>query len=255
MQGLFRARALLLKRSRMRETVLQALSYPLFLLALLILLLLVLSFVLVPQFAQVLPPANWQGEAHLLFVLSDFVASWRGLLAGVVLCLGLVLCVLSLPRLCGRCRVLLDHLPPWSIYRRLVGAAWLLQLRDLMLQGIQPREIFARNLKSRISPYLKEKIAAIDARMAEGCNLGVAMYRACPGFPEKSIVEDLVLYASLPGFEGELEAIAEESLTETLESVKGSMRLVSTTLLFGIAAGIVFLLRALSVLQVSFADV
>ncbi len=70
------------------------------------------------------------------------------------------------------------------------------------------------------SPWLKERIRGVKVRLQLGKNFGQALDEAGHDFPDREIIDDLLVYSKLPGFERRLHLIAEEWLQSGLERAK-----------------------------------
>lgn len=241
--GLTLACTMMSNKDVIRKQVIGASAYPLFLLMLCAGVLCVISFILVPEFSKMLPQEKWTGIAAALLLLSNFVASVYGAAAALLFVFTIILIFLTFPVWTGTFRIMADKFPPWSIYREIVGSSWLFSVATLMSAGIQPRQIFSESLMSRTcTPYLKERISAIDYQMSLGKNIGVAMQDAKMEFPSEEVVEDMCVYAELPDLEKQISDIAQEQMIECIENVKQKMKIIQTTLMFTVAILIVFVL-------------
>ena len=249
-QGLMLAADLLKNQGSIKRQVWQSTAYPFFLLLLIMGLMWIIANLLVPQFAAILPPESFQGTAKALLILANFVSSWLGLATILLGCIFLFGIYYSLPRLTGSLRRILDHWPPWSVYREIVGASFLYTLGLMMSLGIKPREIFAWLLAAPAqTPYLKERVAAIDAEMALGKHLGQAMDDAGFDFPSADVIDDLIVYGTLPNFDKQIGPIAREELEECVLYVRNKLKILQICLLFLVVGLIFFVLLALSSLQ------
>lgn len=239
-----------------RNQVLGASVYPLFLLLMCVAVMCIIAFILVPEFTKILPEDKWEGLASALLVISNFVASIWGIVAAISLVLMAVVIFTTLPLITGPIRQKLDKLPPWSIYREVVGVGWMFSVATLMSAGIQPRQIFSESLASvSVSPYLKERIHAIDYQMALGKNIGMAMQDAKMGFPSEEVIEDMVVYAELPDLEKQMSAIAEEQMAACIASVKTKMNLLKIALMFIVVMLILLVILSIFSLQNSMGNV
>lgn len=250
--GLRLAWQMLNSKGAIRKQVIGAAAYPIFLLLLCIGVLCIISFILVPEFTKMLPPERWTGVAGALLMLSDFVASVYGAAVGIAILVLAAVIFFTLPVWTGRLRVFADKYAPWSIYREVVGSSWLFSVATLMSAGIQPRQIFSENLASRTcSPYLRERISAIDYQMGLGNNLGESMSNAGMNFPSEDVVDDMCAYAQLPHLEEQITAIAEEQMENCIEGVKAKMKTIQTLMMFTVVGLILFVIISVFTLQSS----
>ena len=249
-QGLRLAHNLLEQQGIIQRQVLQSTIYPLFLLVLVVALLVIIAKILIPQFLNILPETAFTGAAYALLVVSNLVASPLGLALGLGFLLLQAITFVSLPRWSGGLRKWADRFMPWSIYRQVVGASFLYTLAVLMRLGIKPRQIFAWSLANASqSPYLQERIRALDSEMALGKNLGQALEDCGYNFPSKEVIEDLIIYAELPNLEQQIEEIAREELETCGFEVKAKLKVLQISLLMLIVGLILFVLAAMASLQ------
>jgi type II secretory pathway component PulF len=219
---------------RIKGAIIGAGSYPALLICVLAAALVAASYKIIPAFGEVLPVEQWQGAAALT---ADLTAGIRNHGLNILLfIIGTFFAVaFSLPRWCGRTRLLVEGIAPWSIYRMWTGSSFLLALAALMSSGVKIDDMALRRLSGRASPYLRERITAITKQLASGLNLGEAMARAGHNFPEGELIDDLRIYATLKGFEDNLATITREWVGEVEGKVVASMKILNTVVLMLIA--------------------
>ena len=227
-EGLELAAGLLAARQKIVGAVVSALAYPVFLFGVCILLLGVVSVMVMPKFAMLSDPTKWHGAAASFYKMTSFVASFAGAVTLLVL-LGLIAtALLTLPIWTGRFRLYVENLPPWSIYRLTVGSVWLYTLSTLMRSGAQLSHIMESMINSEaVSPYLRERILAISIENGHGKNLGDSMYDCGMNFPDQELIDDLRVYAVLPGFHRQMHELATEWMHDGVELVKQQSRIMN----------------------------
>jgi type II secretory pathway component PulF len=186
-------------KGQIRSAVLMATAYPIVLIGMACVLLNIVATQLVPKLAKVTNPENWEGAAAVLYQMSQFVTNYGKL---TLLCATalIVLVFSTFGRFRGPLRVYLDRFPPWSVYRMLHGATFLLNVSVMIESGIQLREAL-RMLADNANPWLKERIEGAFYGAGIGGNLGVALHRAGFNFPDKKAIQYLMILANLEGFE------------------------------------------------------
>ena len=188
--------------------------------------LVMISVQVMPQLVMVADPKTWTGASYLLYVLSQFVGSWVGVLTGICFLAALVAICLSFPFWTGSLRRLADRCIPWSIYRLSVGTVWLYTIATRMQAGQQLSQILAGMVKQKSSPYLREIVAAILRHSRHGEDFGSALQASGMDFPSREIVDDLRIYARMPGFQAHIMEIADTRITEGAERVAGYARVI-----------------------------
>jgi type II secretory pathway component PulF len=153
-----------------KKAILGGLAYPAILLLALVGILWGFSTEIVPTFATILPPENWVGSAAKMYAISQFVVTWLPALA-MVFGGAIVAAIISMPILTGPLRRILDHLPPWSIYKITQGASYMIAMRGFVSAGTTVPDAL-RNMLKIGNPYFKERVSAILAKINMGRNLG-----------------------------------------------------------------------------------
>jgi len=221
-EGFAKAADLMEKKRKIKGGILKEVAYPIVVFCSVLGFLFLISTTLIPEMMRLSDPSKWTGAAWLLYQISTFVTSWYGLVSATVFVALLFFIGVSLKRWSGSGRVLADKIPPWSIYRVLVGISWLyavsilLQMKELKLVVI---------LKSLIddpttSDYLRSRLGPIYRSTVRGMSLGDALDSAGTGWPDPVLVDDLRTYSTLPGFNQQLGSIAQEMLNESMEKIQ-----------------------------------
>lgn len=220
-EGFLQAAELMEKTRFIKGAVMKELLYPCTLFLAMCAFLVVVATVIVPKLAALSNPLAWQGAGALLYRASLFVTSPSGLCTAIGLVLLAMLVAASLPRLTGRARDVLDRVPPWSVYRLLVGVTWLYAtatlLRTRQKLGVILRKVVTAPGTTR---YLRWRLLPVLAADERGYSLGDALCLAKSRWPDRHVSDDMRTYSSLPGFEQMLPAIAGELLEETVERVQ-----------------------------------
>lgn len=171
----------------------------------------------VPEFARLAPVETWEGSAKAMHIMSIFTVTYGWLTLGVVLAL-VVAVHHSLPRLTGNWRYRLERIPPWSIYRVLVGAPWMQTIAVMNRAGIPLIKALAVT-RATATPYLRERIDGTKGGLIQGVNLGVALRDAAYDFPDREAIGYIELLAGVPGFDTALEDYAAEWTDLALDRV------------------------------------
>jgi type II secretory pathway component PulF len=203
---------------RMKAPVIEAVSYPIFLIFLTILLIWGVGKFLVPPMVNAVPGLQWEGLAASLVNLSYFVAEhpyWLFL----PLPIAIVFISWTFPRWKGGWRALFDKIPPWSIYRIFIGVGWLLSLSALIKAGT-PVSRALRLLRADASKYLLYRIDRALVFVNNGDNLGDALNRSRLGFPDEEVIGDLRIYAELNNFPEALSHLADDWMENAVRVIE-----------------------------------
>ncbi len=219
---------------RMKEPVVSAISYPMFLLFLTTLIIYAVGAYMVPPMTEAVPNLVWRGQAKTLVGLSEWVQNNTLLL---FLTMPIIFAFISwtLPRWKGRMRARFDNVPPWSIYRIFVGVSWLMSLAALVKAGT-PVSKALRVLRSDANPYLLYRIERALFFVNSGDNLGDALYKTNLNFPDREVVGDLQIYAELDNFQLALDQLANEWLEDSVRNIEQKASVLNMVAILLIAA-------------------
>ncbi len=159
-------------------------------------------------------------SGNILIYLSDYVNSAYMYLIPLVLATVSIFVFYSFPRLTGDIRKKLDKVFPYSVYRQFSGSVWLIGLSGLIGSGIN--EVTAlKELASYNSAYMKERLKSFYLNMQNGMNLGEAMLVSGFDYPDKDVVDDIVVFSNFPNFNKKLDMIAQANIQKTKNMIKG----------------------------------
>lgn len=212
--------------SKMMGAVMGSVLYPIALLAAAIGVLMMFGIKVIPMFAKVSNPEEWGGAAYSMYWVSEFVKGpWLWVDLGVLFA-AVITIIVTLPTLRGPIRVKLDRIPPWSTYRIFMGSGFVLSLSALIKAGV-PLQKALLELRANANPWLKERIDGGINGAKAGLNLGVAFDRAGHGFPDKEIIEELIIYSNQSGFDAALEIIGREWLIGGVKVVESQAAILN----------------------------
>jgi len=208
---------------------------------------------LVPVIIQAVPLSQWNGMQTAVYYFYLLLSDWWWVLlllfGGVI-----ALVVWSLPRLTGRLRFFLDRFPPWSIYRRIHGAAFIMNVNAMDAAGIPMERAIASMKESTRSAWLYERLDALEHAISSGEeNLGQALDATEYEFPDERAIVKLQSLFETKNSEGSLKRFADTWLENTVRSVERTgdrMRIVSL-LLCGVLV-ILLMLIMFSLIQKAF---
>lgn len=164
-------------RKKIQAVIVGGMAYPLAILGLVLVYVYLFGTKVIPQFAMMMDPATWKGAARSLYLMSIWVQNWMGYtLAALVLLL--VLLFVSMPRWRGTLRVWADNLPPYSIYRLMVGGGFLMAFSALQGAGVTVEKALMR------LSHGAAVAAGAPGRRAPGRALGIELRR---GFAQHRI--------------------------------------------------------------------
>lgn len=233
---------------KMRQAAIQATLYPGFMILLLIVLLYTISTNLGPVLSKSFGPENLTPNLSILLSVSDFVTSTNGIYALITGILFVVAVIVSLSRLTGRTRIYLDRLPPWSLYRLVQGSTWLLSQAAFMEAGYSITDslrLMAKQVRKR-NPYMHERFMAMLQQYRAGHeSLGEALAATKMNFPDKDLVDDLVMYSSLPNADSLIEKISKTWMEKGIVKLNKQGELFKNIGLILISAALFFIMSSI----------
>lgn len=238
---------------KIRASILAGLAYPVMVLAMTICYVYLFGTRVIPRFEQFANPAQWQGAARSLYVMSGFVQHWLWL---CLIAFGLFIALVgwSMPHWNGRVRTYLDRMPPYSVYRLVVGSGFLMAFASLQASGFTVEKSLVR-LGANARPWLRARIDDTLFGVKSGLNAGEAMRNAGYRFPSQEIVDDLCVYSEYGGFAEALKTIAEEWLEDGVETIFMQMRVLNGAAIIVLALVIAWLITGFFGIQQEIAAV
>lgn len=205
-------------RRRIVQEVVFASTYPLLLVIIFSLMLAVNNLKLVPTLSKMSDPASWTGALGVMYSLSGLTERWGmpSLTLGIVL---LLLIIWSLPRWRGRIREMADGLMPWSLYRDMQGAVFLMNVAALLEASLADIDVL-QTLRRTASPWLRERIDAALDGISLGNSLGMALRNSGYSFPDRSSVNYLSLLGKGKGASRLISKYADRALENIITRVK-----------------------------------
>ena len=190
-------------RDRQISAVGAALTWPVVLAGGLIAMLWGAGAELMPVMTELLPAHQWPFFADLL----RRVSMWLYANSVLFLCaLGAIVATVAALTLTwtGPARPLFDRIPPFSLYRTVVGAAFLFVLLEYLRAGLDLNDRTFEELKRTGSRYTRHRITTLQRAMSRGSGLGAAMLASGHGFPDPSLAPVVAALDGVPQWENKL---------------------------------------------------
>jgi type II secretory pathway component PulF len=162
-----------------------------------------------PTLTEAIPPENWSWMTQVLYALGWLATSWFAPVAGVLAVALTIACVIALPRWTGPGRAFFDqHVFPFTLYRELVGSAWLDTFSRQIKAGIG--EATALEQQMRLStPWLASRLRPLWQGIRRGEKLSVAMRETGHGFPSLDLIDRIAMLQGKGNFANVIEAAAQ----------------------------------------------
>lgn len=172
---------------------------------------------LIPTLRKLSDPENWRGALGFMHAVANVTDKQSTVVVGVIAILvGLVLW--SIPRWRGRLRRFADNIMPWSVYKNIQGAVFLMNMAALLRANVQTLEAL-QILLPFSSPWLQERLDAIIACIEQGDHLGKALRNSGYAFPSKEAANYLSLLTEGDGAPDIISRYGDRWLEQTLERV------------------------------------
>ena len=220
-------------RARQLSALARALAMPAVLAATMVLLLWAAGSEFIPIMARVSPPENWDLPAQLLAGAATWVHREIFLLLALFGAAALVLGAVMLAWT-GPGRAALDRVPPFSLYRLLVGSAFIFVAVEYLRAGIDLNQRALETLKLSGSPYTASRISALQRLMLAGHGLGKAMMHARQGFPDPSLVPVVAALDGTDRWEQKLPGFVDRWVTRSEAALRSGAAVINGVLLLAI---------------------
>ncbi len=155
---------------------------------------------------------------------------------------------IKISNLLQRARLLVEPIPPWSIYKALHGSIFLLNMSVMLRTGIN--QLDALDILERsASPWMKERLAAIHYGVSSGKNFGEALRLAGHQFPDTMAIHYLGVLATRKGFAESMERFANRWLEQTLLRVEATSTFIIA--LSSVFMGVLMILVVIGIFQMA----
>lgn len=234
--------------NRIKQAVWQMSIYPLGLVFMLFSTLYVLDVQLIPTLSLIVPPERWTGALGFIYHLSLIIREY-GIFCSIVLLILGIWTAWSLPNWHrpDRLRRALDNVMPWSIYKDVQGATFLLNVGVLLQAGVRLKEALYL-LQSSASPWLAVRIEDITEHVREGKQLGPALRECRYTFPSREAANYLSMLQG-DGADGLISQYGQRWLEQSLERL--ARRAVGVRLAMFIMLLLMLLLLVMIVMDIS----
>lgn len=231
---------------RMKQAIITAVGYPLFMFALLAGVFYLFGVNLVDNMRKAAPPKVMEAMSGIAGV-SDFIMQ-NGVLLVVCVIGSIFIIAGSMPYWRGKLRVKLDKQPPYAWYRIWQGSAFLLGLSALLKAQV-PLKRAVEILEEEATPWLRERLRSAREEILRGRNLGEALRSGGFEFPDPQVALDLEILSERSDVGSVIDIVTKEWIEEQIEQLNIQAQIVRN---FGLAAvGGVISWAMLSILRIT----
>jgi toxin co-regulated pilus biosynthesis protein E len=207
-EGFFTLVSIIKYNDELRKKLVNALTFPLIMISLSLIVIAGYAQKVFPAFASVVPIERWPGVTQSLFHFgtSLYEGLWLEILIGFIILV--FLAKFAMANLNGNLRNrVLDRVLPFSTYRQLASSVFLNNM-SLMLSNNIPLTDAIVIIQSNANRWLTWHLDCMLGKMAQGVNYGKAMDSGLLGAEE---LLNINLYADLPSFNEVLFSVSERS--------------------------------------------
>lgn len=231
---------------RMKQAIITAVGYPLFMFGLLAAVFWLFGVNLVDNMRKAAPAKVLEAMSGISTV-SDFIMN-----NGVLLVIGVIAVLFtvsgSMPYWRGSLRKKLDKQPPYAWYRIWQGSAFLLGLSALLKAQV-PLKRAVEILEEEATPWLRERLRSAREEILRGRNLGEALRSGGFEFPDAQVALDLEILSERSDVGTVIDVVTKEWIEEQIDMLNVQAQLVRT---FGLmAVGGVIAWAMLSILRIT----
>lgn len=201
---------------------------------------------LVPTLRQSVPLEKWNALQLCVWYFYVVVTDYWYVIIIVLLSVSFIAWK-SLSVWTGKIRFWFDRLPPYSIYKRLNGATFILNVNAMLSAGIPVESAINHMLQSCESPWMLERLEALrDAINSGEENLGTALDNIGYEFPGDAAIIKMKSLFETSNAEGSLKRFAGKWLEKTVTSVENTGEVLRTSGYFGCAVSVGLLILIMS---------
>lgn len=222
-----------IQNKKMKDAFISALAYPILMLVVLFSLLFYFSTSVIPVFVESISDGVLLSTtSEILITMSNNFNWWFSCLM-IIASILFVFIMWALPNLSHGLRRYLEDIPPFNMYRVVVGCGFLFALGSLAKAGFKQDDSLEQ-MVHLAKPYLRYRIKRIQDLMADGMDIGQALVESKLNFPDKQMVIELAIQTKYSE-EDSLEVLSNTLAEDGLASIKrqaNSMRFIITFIVF-----------------------
>lgn len=219
--------------SELRKKIIGAVTFPLVMLVLSLIVIAGYASKVFPEFESVVPVDKWPGVTRLLYRFG--IALCNGLWIYILFCfIGIVTVInIAMGKMTGKLRdKFFDKIMPFSTYKQLTASVFLNNLALMLKNGIPLNDALSI-IRLNSTRWLRSHIDGMQRKMATGVSYGDALNS---GLLNVETLLNISLYAALPSFNEVLLAVSEKSregIREYISKLSGVLKALSTLVLGG----------------------
>lgn len=222
---------------RIKGTIKSALSYPGFLLLVLMGIMTLSSVKIIPTLEEIMPYESWPHGAQNFYDFTNFfTGNWVIMLGGfIALIYGIKF---SFEHWTNPLRKYVDQVPPWSSYRAISSAMFLISLSALMATGM-PAYDAVKSLSDYSNAYVKQQLGKTISLMDNGRGLGDSLDT---NFMNKETGMDIRIYSQASDATKSMDRVGRNAIENTIRSVTAAAGLVRMIIMAAVAGYMIWMM-------------
>lgn len=232
-----------------KKAIIGGLAFPILLNIMLFGLFIGFKLFLAESLMTVIPLDHWPDAGRTLYNFSDFLMNYMLIIVIGLIILSIVVSY-SLDKFTGNFRKILDHIPPYSIYKEYQAYSFLTSLSSLMQAGTSVLESLKTiKLGSSIwmGSYIKKMISKMNSGLKPTDSLNVDLF-------DKELMGDIEDYSDLKDFDEILRILSKENIQRSTESIKIKMNVIKFICIVLVAVSLMLIMYSVYDINMSISD-
>jgi type II secretory pathway component PulF len=199
------------------------------------------SLKLAPGFKKILPEEKWPEITKMYFSFSDFYVDYGPYLIVIALIFA-ILAFSSFKVLTGDFREKLDKIAPWSIYKNIQAAHFLIVASGMIKSGIALKDVL-KNLDQHSFPYLSWHLNKMLRKLTRGEGEGMSLNT---GLLDEDTMDRIANYSKRSGFHKGMLSLGRRASKEMISRIERGASRSGSYINYAIYIYIGFTVAALS---------
>jgi type II secretory pathway component PulF len=223
---------------KIQKSIKNTVKISLYLVSLMLGVISMICILLVPILVQSVPLQQWTPPQLSIYYLYIFITDYSFIFLLIILIISYIV-MKALPKWTGDLRYHFDKYPPFSIYKRLFGATFILNVDAMESSDISIEDALTKMSESSRSAWFSEKIdATLNAISSGDTNLGTALDSAGYEFPSEEAIIKMQSLFETSNKEGSLKRFGDKWLEKTIKSVESTGEKIKIACLIGTGVGL-----------------
>lgn len=222
---------------RIKATIKSSLGYPAFLLVVLMGIMTLSSVKIIPTLEEIMPYNSWPESAQGFYNFTHFFTdNWHVMLMSFAAFIYAI--KYSFDNWTNTLRKYFDKLPPWSSFRSISSAMFLISISALMATGM-PAYDAVKSLSDYSSKYVRFQLSKTLSLMDNGRGLGEALDTS---FMTRETAMDIRIYSQASDATKSMDRVGRNAIESTISSVSAAAGLVRMLIMAAVAGYMIWMM-------------